>query len=110
VVGSLLAVAAAQAYLTEGQVRLNQLQGQLATQGDQHRNLELRVAQLENPSHVVTEAQQQGLTVPSQVTDLPQATPQAPSTRTHTTHTTTPQRHTRARHAPSSHTAARGRK
>lgn len=70
-VGSLLAVAAAQAYLTQGQVRLARLQQQLTTEEAHHRDLELRVAQLEDPSHVVSQAQAQGLTVPVQVTDLP---------------------------------------
>lgn len=71
VVGSLLAVAGAQAYLTQGQVRLARIQQQLTTEQARHRDLELKVAQLDDPSHVVAKAQQQGLTVPAQVTDLP---------------------------------------
>lgn len=71
--GSLLAVAGAHAYLTQGQLRLTRLQGQLSSQLARHRNLELQVANLEQPSSVLTQAQKQGLVVPSNVNDLPQA-------------------------------------
>jgi hypothetical protein len=71
VMGSLLFVAGAQAYLTQQSVRLGHVQTQLATQVGEHRTLEMRVAQLSNPSHVVRTAQQHGLIVPGQVTDLP---------------------------------------
>jgi cell division protein FtsB len=71
-VGSLLAVTGAQAYLTQGQVRLTRLQDQLNAQLGQHRNLELGVAQLEQPAAVLSQAQKEGLVVPGNVTDLPQ--------------------------------------
>lgn len=72
---TLLAVAAAQAYLVQGQVHLARLQQQLnAAQGSQ-RDLEARVARLEDPAAVVGQAQQQGLSVPQQVTDLPLVSP-----------------------------------
>ncbi|HZU80456.1 MAG TPA: hypothetical protein VE991_11120, partial [Acidimicrobiales bacterium] len=71
VVGSMLAVAGAQAYVTQGQVRLARLQQQLSNAQAHHRDLELQVAQLEDPASVVTKGQQQGLTVPAQVTDVP---------------------------------------
>ncbi|HEY5252181.1 MAG TPA: hypothetical protein VIJ09_10980 [Acidimicrobiales bacterium] len=74
VLGSLLIVAGAQAYMTQEQVRLTAVQTQLAAQVGEHHNLELRVAKLSNPAHVVQAAQSQGLTVPLQVTDLPQVT------------------------------------
>jgi hypothetical protein len=74
VLGSLLLVAGAQAYLTQQSVHLAQVQAQLAVQVGQHRDNELRVAQLSNPSHVVRTAQKQGLTVPGTVTDLPGVT------------------------------------
>src|SRR5580704_5882938 len=61
VLGSLLMVAGAQAYLTQQSVRLGQVQSRLATQVAEHRDNELRVAQLSNPSHVVSSAQRQGL-------------------------------------------------
>jgi hypothetical protein len=93
VVGSLLATVAAHAYLTQGQVRLASLQQQVAVQLNAHRDLELQVAQLEDPSHVIAQAQHQGLNAPSQVGDLPQvslasplpAAPAAPATRPTTT-------------------------
>ncbi len=97
VVGSLLLVAGAQAYMTQQQVRLTQIESSLSTQVGEHHDLELRVAQLSNPAHIVSAAQQQGLTVPSQVTDLtpvtvppvtgrhqashPSTTPHAPARR-----------------------------
>ncbi|MGD0320552.1 MAG: hypothetical protein ABSC00_02930 [Acidimicrobiales bacterium] len=83
--GSLLAVAGAQAYLTQGQVRLTRLQEQLNTQLGQHRDLELRVAQLEQPANVLSEAQKQGLVAPNGVTDLPQVNPPASSGSTTST-------------------------
>jgi hypothetical protein len=74
VLGSLLFVAGAQAYLTQQSVRLAQVQAQLSVQVGEHRDYELRVAQLSNPSHVVGAAQRQGLTVPRTVTDIPGVT------------------------------------
>lgn len=71
-VGSPLAVVGAQAYLIQGQARLARLQEQLDAQIGQHRDLELRVAQLEQPANVLSEAQKQGLVSPSNVVDLPQ--------------------------------------
>ena len=71
VLGSMLAVVGAQAALVEGQVRLANLQTGIAAQTMQQRSLELQVAQLENPSRIVSQAEQQGLTVPTQVVDLP---------------------------------------
>ncbi len=71
VVGSLLAVAGAHAELTQGQVRLTTVQHQLDSEITHHRDLELRVAQLEDPAHIVQGAQQQGMVPPRQVTDLP---------------------------------------
>ncbi|MGA2036019.1 MAG: hypothetical protein ABSH04_00300 [Acidimicrobiales bacterium] len=76
-VGSLLAVVGAQAYLTQGQVRLTRLQEQLNTQLGQNGDLEMRLAQLEQPANVLSEAQKQGLVAPSNVTDLSQVNPPA---------------------------------
>ncbi len=85
--GSLLLVAGAQAYLISGQVRLVRLQQELGTQLGQHRNLDLRVAQLEEPSRIVAQAQKQGYTVPAQVNDLPQVSlsPPVPTATTAST-------------------------
>ena len=68
---SLLAVGAAHAYLVQGQVRLANLQQQLTAAQSEENGLQVQVAELEQPSHVVTQAQHQGLAVPAQVTDLP---------------------------------------
>jgi cell division protein FtsL len=70
VLGSMLGVVATQVSLLEGQVRLAGLQNQLATQTTRQRSLELQVAQLENPSRIVSQAEQQGLTAPTQLGDL----------------------------------------
>lgn len=72
---ALLAVAGAQAYLVQGQVRLAHLQQQLGSAQGRQRDLEAQVARLEDPAAVVGQAQRQGLSVPQQVTDLPLVTP-----------------------------------
>ena len=72
VVGSLLSVVAANAYLTQGQVRLTRMQQQLSTDLGRHRDLELEVARSSDPSKVVGEARSHGLVAPNHVTDLPQ--------------------------------------
>jgi len=72
VVGSLLSVVAADAYLTQGQVRLTRMQQQLTADLGRHRDLELEVARSSDPSKVVGEAQGRGLVAPDHVTDLPQ--------------------------------------
>ncbi len=92
VLGSLLFVAGAQAYLTQQSVRLSQIQARLAAQVSEHRDDELRVAQLSNPSHVVGTAQRQGLTVPRQVTDLIQVTVPTTIATTHRTRRGSPAR------------------
>jgi len=84
VVASLLMVVAASAYLTQGQVRLTRMQEQLTSALGQHSDLEARVAQLVDPSKVVSEAQLHGLTAPTKETDLPEVT----TPKTSTTSTT----------------------
>jgi cell division protein FtsL len=74
VVGSLLAVVGSYAYLTQGQVRLARMDQQLENQVAEQRALELQVAELEQPSRVLSDAQKQGLVVPARVTVLPQVT------------------------------------
>ena len=69
---SLLMVVAASAYMTQGQVRLTRLQAQLTAVLGQHHDLEQRVAQLSDPSEVVSQAQHHGLVAPEQ-RDRPQA-------------------------------------
>ena len=85
VLGSLLFVAGAQAYLTGQSVRLGAAQARLAAASQEHSDLEWRVAQLSNPAHVVSTARRQGLTVPIQVTDLPQVTIPPVTATTHPT-------------------------
>jgi hypothetical protein len=84
VVGSLLMVVGASAYLTQGQVRLTRMQQQLTSELGRHHDLELRVAQLANPSSVVSQAQRHGLTAPTGVTDLPQFVPSSTTAATRT--------------------------
>ena len=81
---SLLMVVAAGAYMTQGQVRLTRLQGQLTAVLGQHHDLENRLAKLSNPSRVVSQSQDNGLVPPSQVTDLTQVNPSTsvPATKT----------------------------
>lgn len=67
----MLAVGGAHAYLVQGQVHLARLQHELTSAQAEQRNLEVQVAQLEDPSNVVAQAEQHGLSAPSQVTDLP---------------------------------------
>jgi len=85
VVASLLMVVASSAYLTQGQVRLTRVQQQLNSALGQHSDLEARVAQLADPSTVISQAQLHGLTAPTKETDLPQATTPKTSTAASTT-------------------------
>jgi len=76
--------------MTQGQFRLTQLQQKLDTQLGQHRDLELRVAQLEQPANVLSEAEKQGLVLPGPgtVTDVPQV--QNPSSSVSAGHSGSP--------------------
>ncbi|HLN43375.1 MAG TPA: hypothetical protein VK215_13030 [Acidimicrobiales bacterium] len=85
VVASLLMVVASSAYLTQGQVRLTRVQQQLNSALGQHSDLEARVAQLADPSTVISQAQLHGLTAPTKETDLPQVTTPKTSTAASTT-------------------------
>ena len=78
VIGSLLVTVAANAYLTQGQILLARLQQQVAVQSKTHRDLELQVAQLESPSRLVSQAERQGLSAPTEVGDLAQVNLQLP--------------------------------
>lgn len=71
VVAALLAVVVAQAFLTNGQVKLSRLQNQLTLEQSAHRQAELAVAGLETPSRIVAAASGQGMVRPSTVTELP---------------------------------------
>ncbi|MHB1503028.1 MAG: hypothetical protein ACYCS4_02925 [Acidimicrobiales bacterium] len=75
VLGSLLAVTGAQAYLMDGQVRLTTLDHQLQQQRSEQRKLQLEVAALEEPARIVAQAQRQGMVQPSNVHDVPSVNP-----------------------------------
>jgi hypothetical protein len=69
---SLLAVVVGHAVLAGGQIRLTQLQTQLAAEQVTHRNMEVSTAELEAPARVVTKAEKSShLVLPSQITQLP---------------------------------------
>ncbi len=71
VLGPLL-VAGSYAELTAGQVRLTRLQQQLSVQQQRESALQLRVAQLEDPSTIAAEARQEGMVPAGSVIDIPQ--------------------------------------
>jgi len=68
---SLLAVASAQALLTQGQVRLTSLQAQVSAAQTKRFDLELQIAREEQPSAVIAAARAQGMIVPSVINDIP---------------------------------------
>ncbi|MCL4414473.1 MAG: hypothetical protein M1522_06985 [Actinobacteria bacterium] len=70
--GSLLAVGAARAYLVEGQVRLARLDSQLANATRREQQLQLEVAGLDNPSRILSVAEANGMVQPAKVQDVPQ--------------------------------------
>ncbi|HEY5025831.1 MAG TPA: hypothetical protein VII76_12710 [Acidimicrobiales bacterium] len=84
---SLLMVVAASAYMTQGQVSLTRMQGELNSVLGQHHLLENQVASLSDPSGVVSQSQHHGLVAPTNVTDLNQVNPSASSTTAATTPT-----------------------
>ena len=87
VIVSLLGVAGAQAVLTGGQLKLNTIQAQVSAAQTRRFDLELQVAQEEQPSAVIAAARAHGMTVPSVVTDIPEVNPDpsiAPKPQTHT--------------------------
>jgi hypothetical protein len=67
---SLLSVVVAQALMTEGQVRLTVLQGQVSAAQTERLDLELEVAQEEQPGNVIAAARNQGLVEPAGITDI----------------------------------------
>jgi hypothetical protein len=78
VVAALLAVVVAQAFLTNGQVRLSTLQHDLALEQSSHRQAELAVAELETPSRIVGAATNGLHMVHPSVTELPYVSLTAP--------------------------------
>ena len=76
---SLLSVAGAQTYLTQGQVRLTALQADIAAAQTKRLDLELQIADEEEPSAVMAAARQLGLVEPSKISDLPAVDLPAPA-------------------------------
>lgn len=71
-VASLLAVGAARAYLVENQVRLARVETELSSAASRQHELELRVAELDKPSRIISSAEKDGMVQPSKVQDLPE--------------------------------------
>jgi hypothetical protein len=76
---TLLAVAVAHTVLVEGQVRLDQLDEQLATEQARYQELRKDVAEMESPDRIVREAHEQGMVTPN---DLIYLQPPAPDPST----------------------------
>jgi hypothetical protein len=72
---SLLAVAGAQAVLTEGQVKLSNLQAAVSAAQTNRFDLELQVANQEQPSAVISAARRDGMISPAGVTNIPAVDP-----------------------------------
>lgn len=70
---SLLVITGAQAFLTEGQVRLTGLQADVAAAQTKKLDLELQIADKEQPAAMIAAARRLGLVVPSKISDLPAA-------------------------------------
>lgn len=87
VILSLLAVVGAQAVLTEGQVRLTNLKAQVSAAQTKRFDLELRVAQEEQPSAIVAAARAQGMIVPTVVSEIPAVDPDPPTVSGQSTRT-----------------------
>ena len=72
VVGSLLCVVVGDIVVAQGQVRMANLQSQIASQQAIQKAAQTQVAQLAAPDRVVQQGIALGLTAPGQVHDLPQ--------------------------------------
>jgi cell division protein FtsL len=82
-VGIFLLVAASQAVVADRQIRIDNLQQQLATSVAQNENLEVQRAALTAPTRIFRIAEHQlGMVAPSQVTYLSPVTPDTPGAAT----------------------------
>ena len=104
VVSSLLAVVVGDALLTEGQVRLTDVQAQVASAVAAEKSLQVAVAGKAAPPVVVGQAEAGGLVAPTQVVYLPQVPLDVPLPVPQTTPAPAPST-AGAVHAPSSATA-----
>jgi cell division protein FtsL len=66
----LLAVAGAQSLLVQAQVRLDDVDKQLATEQDRYQQLRKDLAEMESPERIVAAAQAQGMVTPSDLVYL----------------------------------------
>jgi hypothetical protein len=85
IVGSLLAVVAGDALLTQGQVRLSAVQAQVASAVAAEKSLQVSVAQKTAPPIVVGQAESQGMVAATQVVYLPEVPLGIPLPAPHTT-------------------------
>lgn len=74
----LFAVAIAQTMLVQGQVRLDQLDAELAVEQARYQELRKDVAGLESPGRIVAAAQEQAMVAPDELVYLQPSTPDAP--------------------------------
>jgi cell division protein FtsL len=83
VVAGMLAVAASQTMLVQGQLQIDQLEEQVSAEKTRYQQLRLRVAQLESPDHVVRVAiERLGMVPPDEVVYV---TPDRPASSGSTT-------------------------
>ena len=100
---SLLAVVAAQALLTEGQVTLTNLESKAAAAQTNRFGLELKVASEEEPSAIVAAAKGQGMVTPAVVHDLTAVDPGPSSSSTTTDAKTDAKTHAKTRSRANRH-------
>ena len=74
---TLLAVAMAQTVLVQGQVRLDELDAQLADEQARYQELRTDVAELESPDRIVEAAHEQGMVTPDDLLYLQPPAPDA---------------------------------
>ena len=72
VAGSLLAVVVGDTLVTQGQIRMSDLQSQITSQLATQKSMQTEVAQLAAPDRVVAQGIALGLTAPATVVDLPE--------------------------------------
>jgi cell division protein FtsL len=77
VFGMLLAVAVSHTVLVEGQVHLDELDAQLATEQARYQELRTEVARLESPDRIVEAARAQGMVTPDDLVYLQPSAPDA---------------------------------
>ena len=69
--GTLMSVVLAHAYLAEAQVRMTNVQSELSAAQAKHESEELKVSKMETPSRINAAAQQEHLSAPGQITQVP---------------------------------------